>query len=169
MPYHQRDRLHSSVSRYHSSRLQLTASRSTCYHFLEGKGKGGDRARPTATAAAATDHGCYQPRAVSRLGVLSTGGLPYREFDAVGMVAHVSSEPCPPRGVGGEVSSNSILDLVYLADVTGVLEVKVHGGLKVSDEVNSGVRDNEVIKHYFTRDMSVMGLVMFIFYNQTAK
>ena len=48
----------------------------------------------------------------------------------MGMVVHVSTAPCPPRA-SGDVS-DGVLEIFYLADMTGVLEVKTFGGLKAS-------------------------------------
>lgn len=103
--------------RYHTSRLQLTSSRSTRYETLSSEPPPGNV------------H--YIPRqtlAVSELSSLSASQVPYKEFDTVGLVAHFSSTSCFPRHT--EVS-DSALDLICVVDLSGILLVKVWGGVKV--------------------------------------
>ncbi len=78
-----------------------------------------------------TSAGCeYTPRVVSPLSSLSSSRPAYGEFDIVAMVVHVSSESCPPRVA--EEDSEGTLDVVYFADTTGIVGVKLYGGVKVS-------------------------------------
>lgn len=108
---------YSLFERYHSSRLQLTSSRSTRYETLGSESSSG--------------HASYFPRKIldiSELGSLSASQVPYKEFDMVGLVAHLSMTSYPPRHTE---DSDSVLDVICLADMSGILLVKAWGGVKV--------------------------------------
>ena len=101
------------ATRYHSARLQLTASRSTGYEILRTQEPVGGR---------------YELRLVARVGSLTAARVPYKEFDAVAMVVHVSATSCPPRT---SEETDGVLDMIYMADTSGIMVVKSFGGIKV--------------------------------------
>jgi len=109
--------------RYHSGRLQLTASRSTRYEFVS-------RIQETSPSSGTSAVNEYVPRVVSPLAALSMSWPAYGEFDIAAMVVHVSSSSCPPRGA--EEDSEGTLNVVFMADTTGILEVRLYGGVRVS-------------------------------------